>query len=543
MQEQDKFYTRKSLQVARVLLVVNTPAISISLYRVLSEDGAWRVLVLQGILYVILLIASFSTKFINYRQRFVLLAFIAAMVGVGSALRNQDSLPLYLFWLLSTLLTAPLLKGRRVYILLISGYIAALAASQILAFGTPAKELTRFIATSGMGVVTLFIVYEHMLFLKRNQKENRDLAQQLENQLEKQREMFAVIGHELRTPVAAISMVGRDADFDAVSAREQIVEISENLLAVLEDLRVVVAPERALETKNQERCDPVRTINRALHPLSQLMKQNSVELRLSINKPEGTEFLLHAQPLRQVVTNLTKNATIHSGGGVVQVSFDYETDADGTTFGSLIVEDDGRGIPETLREQVFEPFSRGDTESEGSGLGLFIVKEIAELMDGTLDYSTSELGGACFTLTFPMKPIEVEERSKASAVSLKGLRILLAEDDAMLRMLTEKSLGKLGAQIASYDNGQKALAAFEADQFDLVLTDLMMPMMNGHELTKSLRDLGAKIPIIGVTAAVIGDETDEWLKDGANAFISKPITPEKLQNALDTIGFTPADAT
>ena len=113
----------------------------------------------------------------------------------------------------------------------------------------------------------------------------------------------------------------------------------------------------------------------------------------------------------------------------------------------------------------------------------------------------------------------------------------------MLRMLTEKSLGKLGAQIASFDNGQKALAAFEADQFDLVLTDLMMPMMNGHELTKSLRDLGAKIPIIGVTAAVIGDETDEWLKDGANAFISKPITPEKLQNALDMIGFTPGGAT
>lgn len=132
------------------------------------------------------------------------------------------------------------------------------------------------------------------------------------------------------------------------------------------------------------------------------MKQSSVELRLNIDKPEGVNFLLHAQPLRQVVTNLTKNATIHSGGSVVQVSFDYQSDADGTILGALIVEDDGRGIPEVLREQVFEPFGRGDTERDGSGLGLFIVKQIASLMNGTLDYSTSKLGGACFTLIFPM---------------------------------------------------------------------------------------------------------------------------------------------
>lgn len=379
--------------------------------------------------------------------------------------------------------------------------------------------------------------------LERQLKYKDELRIARERMLEQQKELFAVVGHELRTPVAAISMVGRDSDLNDKSAREQIVEISENLLAVLEDLRVVVAPERALETKNQERCDPVRVISRALNPLSQLMKQNCVELRLNIDKPEGINFLLHAQCLRQVVTNLTKNATIHSGGSVVQVSFDYQSDADGATRGTLLFEDDGRGIPEALREQVFEPFGRGNTQRDGSGLGLFIVKQIASLMDGRLDYSTSKLGGACFTLSFPMTPVEAEEKPQASAVSLEGLRILLAEDDAMLRMLTEKSLGKLGAQIASFDNGQKALAAFEADQFDLVLTDLMMPMMNGHELTKSLRDLGAKIPIIGVTAAVIGDETDEWLKDGANAFISKPITPEKLQNALDMIGFTPADAT
>ncbi len=380
-------------------------------------------------------------------------------------------------------------------------------------------------------------IYENLLIYK---DELRISKEQL---LEQQKVLFAVVGHELRTPVAAVSMIGRDADIDDSSAREQIVELSENLLSVLEDLRVVVAPERALEFKTEVICDPVVVIKRALTPLSQLMKQNAVQHRLSISKAEGVKFLLHAQPLRQAVTNLTKNATVHSGGDVVHVSFDYQLHTDGNAVGSLTIEDDGKGIPESLREHVFEPFGRGDTERDGSGLGLFITKQIASLLGGTLEYSTSPLGGSCFTLTFPMKRVEVEEKPQVSNVSLAGLRILLAEDNAMLRMLTEKSLGKLGAQITSYNDGQKALAAYEADQFDLVLTDLMMPMLNGHELTKALRDLGAKIPIIGVTAAVIGDETETWLKDGANAFISKPITPEKLQDALASIGFTPVETT
>jgi len=113
----------------------------------------------------------------------------------------------------------------------------------------------------------------------------------------------------------------------------------------------------------------------------------------------------------------------------------------------------------------------------------------------------------------------------------------------MLRLLTEKSLGKLGAEISSFDNGQKALSAYQSGQYDLVLTDLMMPVMNGHELTKSLRASGSSTPIIGVTAAVIGEETDNLLKAGASAFISKPITPEKLKQALMTIGFNTPKAT
>ena len=118
---------------------------------------------------------------------------------------------------------------------------------------------------------------------------------------------------------------------------------------------------------------------------------------------------------------------------------------------------------------------------------------------------------------------------------MDGLRILVAEDEAMLRMLSEKMLTKQGAVVRSVENGQLALDAFDPAEFDLVLTDLMMPQMDGHAFTAAIRQTGATTPIIAVTAAVVGDETDQVLQAGADAFITKPITAEKLIEALTAL--------
>jgi len=258
-----------------------------------------------------------------------------------------------------------------------------------------------------------------------SEEREHEAVVRLEGLLARQKEMFAVIGHELRTPVAAISMISKDRDIDAQSARNEIIGLSENLLSVLEDLRVVVSPERALTEKKAEICDPVNVINRALSPLTNLLAQNSVALHLDIEKPAGMDFTLHHQPLRQVVTNLVKNAALHSGGSTVIVSFDYEVDFKGDALARLRIEDDGQGIPEGFRERIFEPFSRGSTEKDGTGLGLFIVKEIASMMGGTLDYSSSKSGGACFTLFY--------EKGCARGASKLGQHISRRTSDSFSR--------------------------------------------------------------------------------------------------------------
>jgi CheY-like chemotaxis protein len=367
------------------------------------------------------------------------------------------------------------------------------------------------------------------------QNKTEALAAELARKNEEQKEMFAIIGHELRTPVAAISMLSQDESMTPDEKIHQVRDISDNLLHVLEDLRVVVSPERALIAK-QDMSDPVRILKRALSPLQPLVKERGIELSLETTVAEGVLFSFSSQQFRQCVTNLVKNAAIHSGGKHIYLQYTQRGLDERPVECCLRVQDDGKGIPPELQSKVFEAFGRGDTSQDGTGLGLFIVKQLAEQMGGHLTYSKSQYGGACFELVFSMAEADTEAQAQAQAqaqsISLEGLRILLAEDDTMLRMLTERTLGNKGASVTSFENAYLALQEFEEKDYDLILTDLMMPQMDGHEFTKALRQRGVRIPIIGVTAAVLGEETSDWLNDGASGFIAKPISPEKLTSAL-----------
>jgi len=360
---------------------------------------------------------------------------------------------------------------------------------------------------------------------------------QLEATLEKQKEMFAVIGHELRTPVAAIEMLTHEASYSDVDKLNQIHDLSDNLLHVLDDLRVVIAPERAMESKKPELNDPVHVVKRALSPLESLLRERALSLKLETPDSGHSRFWFHNQPLRQSVTNLVKNAAIHSGGTQVVVSLELKPSGPSSVIAVLTVEDDGKGIPEHLRKSVFEAFGRGDTEADGSGLGLFIVRNMVQLMGGRLTYAQSALGGAAFTLSLPMEITEHEEqpdedKSTEAEESLNGLRVLLAEDEVMLRMLTEKLLEKDGALVSSYENGRLALEAFTTGDFDILVTDLMMPQMNGHELTRAVRAQSKEVIIIAVTAAVLGAETEQFIREGADFVLPKPITKKSLTKAL-----------
>lgn len=144
-------------------------------------------------------------------------------------------------------------------------------------------------------------------------------------------------------------------------------------------------------------------------------------------------------------------------------------------------------------------------------------------------YFDSDLGGAGFKLTFPIQAAQLaSQTTKVSADALSGLRILLAEDDAMLRTMTQRILEKRGARVTAVEDGQSALSVYDPNKFDLVLTDLMMPNLDGLGLVKGVRGQGGTTLIVAVTAAVIGNETEQLLSAGANHVMPKPIKPDEL---------------
>jgi len=243
--------------------------------------------------------------------------------------------------------------------------------------------------------------------------------------------------------------------------------------------------------------------------------------------------------LRQVVSNLIKNALIHSGGTELEVGASGQLLEGGRKALRLWVADNGKGVSADKVEKLFEAFVRGSTEAEGTGLGLHICREIIQNMGGDLRYEPRPEGGACFVIELEVDLAKTDPskqlKTQANESPLKGMQVLLAEDNKTIQMLTQKMLEKHGAQLAVCNNGKEALEAFEPGKFDLVLSDIFMPEMNGYEFARQVRLVDTAVPLIGLTAATIGKETDEMLAAGASAVLSKPISLSKLSAKLAEI--------
>ena len=369
----------------------------------------------------------------------------------------------------------------------------------------------------------------------------RQLAQ-INEQQQKQAQMFSIIGHELRTPLSSMKMME-----DAMGLRDigeygaNICDSTDAVLNIVDDLRTVINPDKAHQA--QAVVDsPFDVLSRTTSSLEGLYEQQGVEVIVSSNQLSHSLCKFNAQALRQKITNLTKNAAIHADADTVWVDLQAQSSGDDKIDLTLIVEDNGKGIPEGLREAVFGAFSRGDTRADGTGLGLYITRELAEKLGGTVEYFESEKGGAGFRVKFTLdlhldaigqeQEQEQELGETAIPVALQDKRILFAEDQKMLQLLTGKQLTDAGADVVVCDNGKQALEAFRAGEFDIVLTDLMMPEMNGDELIRHVRADGFTGPVFALTAAIIGKETDTLLEAGADAVLNKPLEIHEMKRKI-----------
>ncbi|WP_235971712.1 MASE3 domain-containing protein [Azohydromonas caseinilytica] len=359
---------------------------------------------------------------------------------------------------------------------------------------------------------------------------------------------LAHMSHEIRTPLNAIIGMAQIATRDAqlTAARPYLKQIQDSGRLLLElvsdilDLAKIEAGKLALESR------PVHVpslIQRAMRLTEHRALQQQLDFRVEWGADVPEAVLCDETRLLQVLVNLLGNAIKFTERGSVrlQVSSDRVQEQRWLEFA---VRDTGIGMnPEQMR-QLFRPFTQADSSTTrrfgGTGLGLSISKRIVDLMQGRIDVSSEPGRGSCFRLRIPVTetaPCGAESPEPLPAPPgtrrLAGLHILAAEDDGVNRWVLRDLLEQEGAQCVVLDSGLEALRALaERADFDLLITDVEMPGLNGHDTARRCKSLYPGLPVIGLTAYALAEERQRCLDAGMDEHLTKPVDADLLCAAI-----------
>lgn len=427
---------------------------------------------------------------------------------------------------------------RRIY----HGQVASAAGqtSQFICIPDQSSSVINSVTFVSMDITELMRSKEKSERVAADLQTANDALQTLQR---KRDQLFGMVAHELRTPVAAITMmVNESSDSEFVDRKLDILRSSRDLLNTIDDMRMLVNPDLkrpirdepfTVEDINDQISTSVASIVSATG--MQYLQYTALPVRFRTHS-----FTSDSYRVRHAVSNLIKNACLHSEGTRVSLISRIHQDGLGNEYLQWVVLDDGVGIPESVADRLFDAGERGDSAADGSGYGLYIAKNWIEELGGAVHYRlrTGVNSGSEFRVSIPLvRPVAevLKDPCKEDACvvdrKLLPLRVLLVEDEATLRMLGQKLIGRIVEQVDVADNGATALEQFDED-YDLVLTDYFMPQMNGDEMIRTLRENGFGGPIVGVTAATIGKQQEELLAAGANLVLMKPLTRDSLLDAF-----------
>lgn len=375
-------------------------------------------------------------------------------------------------------------------------------------------------------------------------------------------EFLSQMSHDIRTPLNAIIgfstiMLGDSGDPAQVEDyTKKILSSGKQLLLLINDVLDMSKIESGkidLSAKPFSLFDMLCSVKEVIKTIADAKHQ---DFKMVIEEMEHDSFNADESRINQILINLLNNSVKYTPvGGSITLSVSSEhgnTDKyDRITF---IVEDTGYGMSKSFLEEAFKPFSReqrSDTISvQGTGLGLSITKNLVDLMSGTIDVVSEEGKGSRFTVIIPMKVSETlaekkEETNENSENVLKGLNILVAEDNPLNSEIMTQIMKINGASVVIAPNGQEAVNTFQSNKegtFDLILMDIQMPVMNGYEAARAIRALSndnrpdaSSIPIIAVTANAFTDDIREALLSGMNAHISKPINVNAMKSTVSKV--------
>jgi PAS domain S-box-containing protein len=360
---------------------------------------------------------------------------------------------------------------------------------------------------------------------------------------------LANMSHEIRTPLNGLMGLARLAQrADLPRERQQdylrqIMDSAESLSQVLSDtldLSKIEAGRLSLEAVPFSLRELLQTLRSAYESLAQARG-----LMFDLHIDEQLPHWLLGDPvrLRQIITNFLTNALKFTQQGRVRLYAAYGESG----WLRVEVEDTGMGIDAPTRARLFRPFTQADESTTrrfgGTGLGLSICRELASLMGGQVSVSSALGRGSCFSVQVPLPvaaaPVTVPAALPVDDTPLRGLHVLVAEDNPVNMLIAVATLEQWGARVAQAHDGRDALdqvvrAARRGEPFDVIVMDVQMPKLSGHEATRALRQRygSEELAIIGLTAAALVEERNAALAAGMDAFLTKPIELDRLRDAL-----------
>jgi two-component system, sensor histidine kinase len=371
------------------------------------------------------------------------------------------------------------------------------------------------------------------------------VAREQAEQSTRSKEVFlANMSHEIRTPMNAILGMSNQLAKTTLTKRQQffldtINSASENLLVIINDILDLSKIEAGKLSLEQIAFEPREVIKRAIQVLIHKAEEKGLVLSNSYFDDKASHVLLgDPYRLNQVLLNVLNNAIKFTEKGKVDIRLTVVNEARLSQTIRIDVEDTGIGMDENFKNTLFEKFSQEEAsvtrQFGGTGLGMSICKELIELMDGEiLVESKKGLGTTIsFVVNFPKGEVEdlpSKEAFVADESMLSGKKILVVDDNEINRLVATTILGNYGAETVEAGNGAESVEYLKTAMVDLVLMDIQMPVMNGFDAAKAIRnEISKTLPVIALTANAIKGDNQKCLDAGMNDYIAKPFKEEDL---------------
>ena len=398
--------------------------------------------------------------------------------------------------------------------------------------------------------------------LKKAKNVATEALQTAENANKAKTDFLSNMSHDIRTPMNAIigitSLIRHDAGNKAkvIEYADKIDISSQHLLGIINDvldMSKIEAGKTVFKYSDFSILDLMQELDTIFHTQIYEKQQTLTIIKENIQHEWVNGDQVH---LMQIFSNLLSNAVKYTQeGGEIQF-FVEECETKSSVYAKyrFLVSDNGMGMSADFKDTIFDAFTRAESsltnKIQGTGLGMAITKNLVEAMGGSIDVD-SELGqGSCFEVLLDLKIAEdrtaalaaQEETDEQDGNILQGMRFLCAEDNELNAEILTELLKIEGAECIICENGEEILKAFEQSapgDYDMILMDIQMPVMNGYEATKAIRrsshELAQTIPIIAMTANAFSEDIQHSLAAGMNAHVSKPVEMKVLEKTIRSI--------